>query len=348
MLRRFAFLVGAVLLLGATQPEPWPMQAREQALARIEAALNNYYYADRVPAIRAYLEKQRANLLAIDNPKTFADTVTADLQHVSTDQHFIAWYSTQADENKTSEPTAEERAQGAQFYRYVGEGHRVTARLQGNVGYLRLEGFAELSGAKAAIDSAMRLLADTDAMIIDLRTNRGGDSDTVDYLLGYFIAKSTVIADITERVNGKMVPSHEYSSAHVGGRHYVDKPLYILVAKQTISGGEAFAYTMQSLHLATVVGGSTAGAANGLGAPPVFINDHIRLSVPDTRFVNPYTHTNWENGVKPDVVLAPTQALLYAYEHALRQIPQSYDPLGELSAALAHPAQALRDSFPQL
>jgi hypothetical protein len=346
MLRKMALLVSAVLLFGATPPI-WPMQAREQSLARVEAALNNYFYADRVAAIRDYLEKQRAKLLAADNPKTFAETLTAQLQEVSGDKHFIAWYSERVDENRTSEPSAAELADSAKFYRYVGEGHRVTARLQGNVGYLGLGGFAELQGAKATIDSAMRILADTDALIIDLRKNQGGDSDTVDYLLGYFFATPTVIADISQRTGGKLVSHHENSAVDVGWRRYLEKHIYILVAKQTISGGEFFAYTMQSLHRATVVGGATAGAANGLGSPPVFISDHIRLSVPDTRIVNPYTHANWENGVQPDVAIASSEALLYAYTHALRQVPQSYDPTGGLGAALANPALALRDSFPQ-
>jgi hypothetical protein len=52
-------------------------------------------------------------------------------------------------------------------------------RLDGNIGYLRIDGFLppEECGPRAA--SAMTFLADTDALILDARENHGGDPASV-------------------------------------------------------------------------------------------------------------------------------------------------------------------------
>ncbi|MBV9027344.1 MAG: S41 family peptidase [Candidatus Eremiobacteraeota bacterium] len=205
-----------------------------------------------------------------------------------------------------------------------------------------------MPAAKGTIDRAMGLLAGTNSLIVDMRNNQGGDSDTVDYLLGYFFAKSTEIAITTQRVGGRLSVHHEFTAPDVGAERYLDRPVYVLIGKATVSGGEMFAYSMQSLHRATLIGTTTAGASNGLGSEPYFLSAHLRMSVPDTRIVNPYTHANWEGGVVPDVVTASDGALLAAYERALQGAPKSLDPLGELAAALRDPAGALRDSFPAL
>jgi C-terminal processing protease CtpA/Prc len=52
-------------------------------------------------------------------------------------------------------------------------------RLEGNVGYLELRRISEPGIAGAAIAAAMRLVAHTDALLIDLRHNTGGDPDGV-------------------------------------------------------------------------------------------------------------------------------------------------------------------------
>lgn len=157
-----------------TAPQ-WTPQERTASLDTIEHAINNYYYPSRVPTIRAFLEARRSSIVAIDGPERFAKTVTAYLQAVSGDKHFVVWYSKDADQNQSTQYSASEKAALARFFRYVGNGYRVAARLQGNVGYLRLSGFGNMPGAKATVDSAMILVAPTDALIVDMRENQGGD-----------------------------------------------------------------------------------------------------------------------------------------------------------------------------
>jgi hypothetical protein len=47
--------------------------------------------------------------------------------------------------------------------------------LGGNVGYIKVDEFPLPEGFAASLDAAMRTVAETKALIIDLRTNRGGE-----------------------------------------------------------------------------------------------------------------------------------------------------------------------------
>jgi C-terminal processing protease CtpA/Prc len=82
----------------------------------------------------------------------------------------------------------------------------------------------------------------------------------------------------------------------------------VLTSKRTFSGGEEFAYALQSLHRATIVGETTGGGANpGRGFPLPY---NLTVFVPTGRAINPITKTNWEGvGVKPDVAVDADRAL---------------------------------------
>lgn len=95
--------------------------------------------------------------------------------------------------------------------------------------------------------------------------------------------------------------------------------MIILAGPDTMSAGEDFAYTMQALKRATVIGEPTWGGAHP--ARPYRLGDHFYAVIPDRRTISPVTHSNWEGiGVIPDIKSTPDKALALAREELQRRL----------------------------
>ena len=128
----------------------------------------------------------------------------------------------------------------------------------GGIGLLELEGFmpAEFIGETAA--AAMNLLANNDAVIIDLRRNGGGDPEAVILLCSYFFDESTHLNSIYSRDTDST--RQYWSHPVVPGKKLLGKDVYVLTSNRTFSAAEEFTYNMQSQKRATIVGETTGGA----------------------------------------------------------------------------------------
>ena len=133
-------------------------------------------------------------------------------------------------------------------------------RLPGNVGYLDLRGFGPTEMVGDAYTSAMSLLAGTDALILDLRRNGGGEPSSVAWLMSHFFAEGDErhINDIYERPKDQT--RQYWTSGSVKTRYL--KPVYVLISGYTFSGGEECAYDFQTQKRGTLVGETTGGGAN--------------------------------------------------------------------------------------
>ncbi|WP_188316145.1 S41 family peptidase [Chitinophaga agrisoli] len=181
--------------------------------------------------------------------------------------------------------------------------------LPGNLGYIKLTQFNISVKSLAVAYAAMQLVANTRALIIDLRENHGGGSNIGPVMESYFLPANKPLLEIKNRAGNmetlKTVPwltQDKYKG-----------PLYILVSKTTASAAEAFTYTLQASKRATVVGQRSAGAANMNTFYPV--NDHVYVSISTAAPTLPGTHQNWEQeGVQPDLETAAGQELQAAEE----------------------------------
>jgi retinol-binding protein 3 len=189
--------------------------------------------------------------------------------------------------------------------------------LPGNVGYLQIGGLhpPDLAGETAA--AALRFLANTDAIILDLRSSPGGTQQMVNLLASTFLPNDGRIL-LTSQFRGQQPNVHTVATELPVARR-ADVPLYILTSKRTFSAGEALPYILQQHGRATIVGEQTAGAGN----PNTFVNlgHGLTASISIGITAHPTTGTSWEGtGVIPDVNAPAGDALRRAHMEALRTL----------------------------
>ncbi|HZH97943.1 MAG TPA: S41 family peptidase, partial [Fimbriimonadaceae bacterium] len=192
--------------------------------------------------------------------------------------------------------------------------------------YIEIVGFMDKAVAARSAQAAMEWVADTDALIIDLRRNGGGHPETVQLICSYlFEAEKPVHLNSLYFRRGDRTEEF-WSLKDLPGKRYLNKPVYVLTSKRTGSGAEEFSYNLKNLKRATLVGESTWGGANPGGV--VRLNDHFSAFIPTGRAINPITKTNWEGtGVQTDIAVPADQALKVARLEILKAfLSKATDP----------------------
>jgi tetratricopeptide (TPR) repeat protein len=232
--------------------------------------------------------------------ETFATVLTESVQSVNKDKHMKIMSNAPfiAPEN-TLEAKSAHRMGQINHYRNYNHGFKELKMLEGNVAYLDLRMFDPLNRAKKVADAYMKLLSLSDAVIIDLTHNGGGDPSMVQYLCSYFFDKKIHLNSLYYREGNR---TEEYwTLEEVGGKKLVDIPLFIMIGDETFSGAEEFSYNMQTQKRATLIGQTSAGGANP--GETRGINKDLSVFIPTGRAINPITNTNWEGiGVQPEIL----------------------------------------------
>jgi hypothetical protein len=277
-----------------------------------------YFDADKAVKIAAALRQAQRNgeFNDISSPSQFALLLTSYLALSSNDQHIQVIF--RPDEVADFEfhnfppPRKEDQSAIGWFIDRLGRyqanfGVQKVTQSDAGIGYLKLDGFFRpyLSAEKFA--AAMDRLADSKALIIDLRNNRGGNRDSVALLASYFFDKPTHLSDVVAARTGERL--HMWTSKDIEGSRYGEtRPVYILTSHDTFSAGEDFAYAMQKLNRATIVGEVTGGGAHPIA--PARLNAHFIALIPVAESMSAITHSNWEGvGVQPNIVADSRDAL---------------------------------------
>jgi retinol-binding protein 3 len=319
-------------------------KTRDQVISGALALIDkNYVFPDGAKKLLAAIgdKKKHGDYDKIATAEELTNTLTHDFLDVLHDRHLRVEYSDrklppdQPLDGRTSHADLEEMRKMGELRNF---GFARVEVLDGNIGYLHLDGFfpATLGGATAV--AAMQLIADTDALIIDLRDNHGGDPTMVQLLGGYLFEgdpvhfNDFVYRDTTRTMQYWTVP-------WVPGKQYLDKPVYVLTSRETFSCAEEFTYDLQTQKRSTTVGEATGG-----GAHPVAqyrITEHFGIRIPFARALNPITHTDWEGtGVKPDVAVPASQALAKAKMLAAQRIKPRDPRHGEILKQVVKDAEA--------
>jgi len=290
----------------------------DTAIARIT---KEYVFPDKVPAIAKALRAGLAGKYrAISDPQAFTDAVNADLEAVANDRHLHLLWSADP-QPPPRDPDKVDPAMRRKFEEFMAQRNyaiREAKVLDGNLGYLKINGFLPAEQAGPTLAAAMAFLQNSDALIIDLRDNGGGSPKMVTYMCSYLFSQRTHVNDLwTRRTNS----TEEFWTHDVPGKRLADnRPVYVLTSKRTFSGGEEFTYDLKNLKRATIVGETTGGGAHPVSGQR--IDEHFIIGVPFARAISPITKTNWEGtGVEPDVKVPAAQALTTAQKLAAEKKP---------------------------
>ncbi|MFB8077211.1 S41 family peptidase [Streptomyces sp. NPDC056013] len=241
----------------------------------------------------------------VDGAEELAGLVTADLQSVNGDRHLRLKHHAEPVSPEQGAATME--AMRRDFDTSLG-GAPLVRLHDGGIAVLELAPMLfPLDWAAEPLAAALTLTSRAQALIVDLRANRGGDPDTVAFVCSYLLDRRTHLNSMHWRKGDRREQS--WSLPHVpGARFGGSKPLYVLTSESTFSAAEELAYDLQQLGRAVVVGERTRGGAHPCKGWTV--HPHLEVTVPMGRAVNPVSGTNWEGtGVQPDVLCPAADAL---------------------------------------
>lgn len=184
-----------------------------------------------------------------------------------------------------------------------------------NVGYLKVNGFADADSCQETTMKTMASLNDADALIIDLRDNGGGFGETARLIAGYLFDRPAFLFDPRPH---SPVPLR--TDSPVSGNKLADKPIYVLTSSRTQSAAEYFVYNLKMLKRVTIVGETTAGRQHSGGFHR--LTDHFGMGIQDVAPPeNPYPVKGWEViGVEPDVKVPRGDAFETAKRLAVSRI----------------------------
>ncbi len=324
---RRGFLAIAIALLCAGRPvsgqnssEPPALgNAKELVQGTIESLTKiirqEYVDADIATRIDTYLRKCLADgRYQYATPDGLAQMLTQDLFILSHDKHLFVTVS--ADAAKASpEPAQGSREDTSRFSNF---GVQRVEILPGNVGYLNLTSFYRPEEARDTFVSAMQVLAHADALVLDLRENKGGSPDMAVLVASFMFDKPGIpLFSVESRSGGEPMRFATVQTPPPGGNG--ERPLYVLTSQGTWSAGEGLAFLLQERHRAEIIGETTAGAANP--GRPYRVNALFEVNVPNGRVKSAVLGRNWEGvGVVPDISTSASDALRVAHTRALRRL----------------------------
>lgn len=301
---------------------------RNEAIATLESLLvDQYIFPDVADKLVAMLERRKASgaYEKITSAKEFRDVLTADMNEIAHDGHLRVFYSAAVLGGSAARNVqAPQKETRLKFNNYDFD---EVARLPGNIGYLNFHGFTDLNLSGDTLAAAMAFLANTDAMIIDLRNNSGSDQGGLgmpETLASYFFrddAPPQHLNDISWRMKGtkeyRLV--QQWTLPYLPGERYLDKEVYILTSRTTYSAAEGFTYGMKALNRVTLVGERTGGGANP--GTTNRLSEHFAAFIPIGQVINSITKGNWEGtGIKPDLETPVADALKVAHRTALQHL----------------------------
>jgi hypothetical protein len=328
------FLSSTSSLLQADENNSLSADKRGSVIREVAEVIDsNYFDADKAHKISKellndlsagkYNDIKDSNMLAAEMTKTLS-------KH---DKHFNMRFTGGQEQQRVRQRShASNESDPYAALRRRNFGYSEVKLLPGNVGYIKLNEFADIQGAIETAIGALKFIENTDAVVFDLRENTGGAPSMVQFLISHFLPSGgeTLINTFVSRDREYPREMWSLNTHPVGNRPEV--PLYILTSGSTGSAGEAFPYHLKAMGRGTVVGETTYGAGNP-GHPFALDGENYSLFISTGGARNPITHTNWEGtGAIPNIDVSAELALDTALVDIYKKLGESNeDPIQKMS-----------------
>lgn len=231
--------------------------------------------------------------------------------------------------------------------------------LADGVAYLRINLLPGDEASTARMASILDQYADADAMILDLRTCRGGTLAVMDVLLSRLYGQPTQLVTMDTRAGADrgledfyagVATMREIRNAPRNVRRWqhwaeptspvsslADARVFVLT-DQTASACEHLSLALKETGRATLIGATTRGAGH-YGGEEAFGNGQLQVFIPIGRTYAESTGRGWEGvGIAPDEAVAAREAL----NQALRDLNVAQTAASAALAEVGAPRDAVR------
>ncbi|MFF5083546.1 S41 family peptidase [Actinoplanes sp. NPDC000266] len=159
-------------------------------------------------------------------------------------------------------------------------------RLDDGTCEIRIDSLEPVSFALPYLQAAFDLAREASSLVLDLRSNGGGDPATVAVIAGRLLGETTrPLSEVVYRDRRR-----QWWPSVTG--EVLTQDATVLVSGRTYSSAEALAYHLQARGRVTVIGERTPGAADHV--TPIRLTPRVLGLLPEATVVDAVTGTNWE------------------------------------------------------
>ncbi|XP_067876438.1 retinol-binding protein 3 [Heterodontus francisci] len=276
----------------------------------IELLDTSYSFVDHVPALAHQVSK--AAYSTVISEQDLAAKLNYELQAICEDPRLMIRVRSEPPVTIEQSPSVDVPNDATSFQHLVDAMFQVEI-LPGNIGYFRFDEFPDdsvlIKLTPNLTTKVWEPIEDTDNVIIDLRFNMGGTSAAVPLLLSHFQDQTPPILFFTV-YNRLTNTSKEFSTLpNLEGNTYGSKKgIYVLTSHHTATAAEEFAYLMQSLSRATVIGEITSGTLFHSRSFQIE-NTNLVITIPFINFLDNNGEYWLGGGVVPDAIVLAEEAL---------------------------------------
>ena len=340
-MRKCLAFVAALLFFQTTHAQQVSNADAHEAVTKLANLLTEQYPFPELSAQykAALLKNDAAGKYNGLTQQALAEKITADLQKTHKDVHLHVF----VDEKRYAQMTGGPREHGEGGGRRDSE---LDELRKGNYGFknVDIDGVTSTAyinipgpfyGTQESFEmaaSAMNMAAYSRSVILDIRSNGGGTGQMGRFLASYFYEAGQEQYYLNGFYKDRSHDEQEWTYSYVPGKRLPNAKVYILVGRGTGSAAEGFAYAMQKLKRATIVGDTTAGA--GIAGTFMALKSNLLVFLPFKMVVAPNSLVGWEGtGVIPDVTTGKEDALVATRRMILADIVKTYGSSPEGEAA---------------